>query len=167
MIHNFLSHLRESESPKQYTRYMAAVSYWWSDIDDWQRVKDLDQQKRGNDMILTMRNRSQIRLQFKDRGKDYGDMLLEFRHDWHKGHSTPGWMEYPDYCDFLIYLVPRKIYRLNYKELYLAWTVFKTDWIKNYICKKPAENENHVTWSVFVPFAVLKNSFVTIDTVNL
>lgn len=163
-VHVFSDDLKWSEKPSQYVTYMQAVDYWWSNATEWDRVTDVTQQKKGQDVAVTLPDGREIKLQFKKRRKDYGDICIEYRHDFVSGHQKPGWIETPSDADFLIYCTPIKTYRIEYKSLHESWSINKEEWISEFDLT-PSKNPDYVTRNVGVPIPVLKAAGVNIDIV--
>ena len=165
-IHTFTEDLKWSEKPSQYVTYMQAVDYWWSNATEWDRVMDVAQQKKGQDVVVSLPDGKSVRLQFKKRRKDFGDICIEYRHDFPSGYQKPGWIETPSDADYLIYCVPTKTYRIEYKSLHTAWEANKKQWIARFDLR-PSINPEYSTRNVGVPIPVLKEAGVVIDVVDL
>lgn len=162
-VNDFESDLKWSEMPVQYIQYMQAIVYWWSDIEGWDRITDLLQQKKGKDIILTTKD-GEIKLQFKSRRNDYGDFLIEYMHRYYTGGSSPGWIEKKEEIDYLIYCVPKKLYRIEWNSLVKAWRNNRTEWIAMYGVP-PAANHTYDTYNVCIPWSVLRAEGVVVDEV--
>lgn len=163
VIHDFFKDVAWSESPPQYIRYMQAIVYWWPEIEEWDRITDLVHQKQGKDITISTSDSEQIRLQFKSRRYDYGDCLIEYRHDYHNGNCIPGWIEKESEIDYLIYCTPTWTYRVEWESITDAWDNHKEDWIKLYD-RAPAPNSNYDTRNVAVSWEVLKRVGVELDS---
>lgn len=161
-VHDFQEDLAWSELPEQYIAYMRAIVHWWPDAIGWKRITDIIQQKQGKDVVLELPEDKKVKLQFKARTRDYGDLLIEYRHDLHNGNFVKGWIEKKSDVDFLLYCVPRKVYRVNYQRLYSVWESHKEEWISKYDVT-PAKNLTYNTRNVCVPFYILGDAKIEID----
>jgi hypothetical protein len=161
-VHDFDEDLRWSECPAQYLTYMQAIVYWWPNATGWDRIVDLLQQKQGKDITIELPDGQSVNLQFKSRRSDYGDMCIEYRHDFYRGSNKPGWIETPSNADYLLYCVPKYVYRLDYKQLHTIWLQHKDDWIKLHDLK-PAPNKDYETRNVGVSFEALEREGVEVE----
>jgi hypothetical protein len=152
---DFRTDLINSEKPSNYIVYLTAVSHWWSDALQWDRVVDIEEQKKGKDVVITLSNGKIVVLQFKIRSKDRDDILIEYRHDFSSGYQKPGWIDLPSAADYLIYCMPGKLYRVEYKTLHSFWSLNKKALIEKYSIP-PAKNKDYITRNVAVPVRVLK-----------
>lgn len=165
-IHDFETDLAWSECPAQYVTYMQAVVYWWQDAVGWNRIVDLLQQRKGKDITISLPDGRSVNLQFKSRRSNYGDMCIEYRHDRYDGTQIPGWIEKESDADYLIYCVPEYAYRLDYKSLHSAWSRRRNDWIAQYDIP-PSLNRDYETRNVGVPWVVLEQENVEIDSLHI
>ncbi len=166
MVHDFEKELKWSELPVQYIRYLQAIVYWWPKVEGWDRITDLLQQKQGKDITLSDCDGKQIKLQFKSRRSDFGDFLIEYRHDYFNGGHTPGWIEKDGDIDYLIYCLPKRIFRIEWQSLKSAWDTNKVAWINKYDLP-PASNSKYDTRNIAVCWETLQNAGVKVDEVNL
>jgi hypothetical protein len=165
--YDFWTQLKKSESPRQYVRYLTAIDHWWGEqIDDWTRVQDLLEQKNGNDMTITLSSGKTVNLQLKSREKDYGDILIEYRHDYPSGYTKPGWIERPSDADYLIYCTPKAIYRIHYPQLHAFWHWNKEGLLRELPTKR-ATNRDYVTLNVAIPFPLLRQGGVQVESVSV
>ena len=163
---NFEEDLGWSELPEQWITYLRAVLYWWPDTTNWERVTDLARQRKQRDIGLELASGATLRLQVKRRRKDYGDMCIEYLHQHETGRVRPGWINELAECDYLLYCVPGKVYRMSYPELQAAWRKNQDSWIALYD-SPGSENDGHgdpyLTRFVSVPWGVLQGAGVNIE----
>lgn len=158
-INDFKKDLTWSELPAQYIQYLKAIIHWWPKVNEWDRIIDLVQQKQGKDITITLPDGEIKKLQFKSRRNDYGDFLIEYRHDYYTGNHSPGWIEKESDIDYLIYCSPKRIFRIEWLTLVNAWKNNKIDWIANYDLT-PAENKEYCTRNVGILWNILKEAEV-------
>ncbi len=156
--HAFMSSLDFSQA--------AAVEAWWDAIyqatfpDLLQIVRnraDNVGQRAGFDAMLVLTSGRSLLLDEKTRKLDYGDIALEWKHQWNDQRiPTPGWIEKDLAVDFVAYgcLSTGRVCLLPWQPLRLAWLANRQDWKKTYR-SVPARNKNYVSHSVPVPTDVL------------
>jgi hypothetical protein len=154
IVHDFKKDLEWSELPSQYILYMQAIQYWWPETISWNRITDLEGQKDGKDATIYLPNNKTIKLQFKIRKLDYGDLCIEYRHDYYNGGNSLGWIAKDSDADFLIYCTPKSTYRINYKDLHSTWKKYGNLWIKLFDLP-PAKNKSYDTRNISIDFDVL------------
>lgn len=159
-INDFNKDLAWSENPTQYIQYLKAILNWWPEVTGWDRITDLVQQKKGKDITIILPDGKTKRLQFKFRRRDYGDLLIEYRHDYHIGGYFLGWIEKEGDIDYLIYCSPQRIFRIEWSTL--AWKQNKEDWLANYDLT-PAINKEYDTRNVGIRWNILKEAGVNFE----
>jgi len=165
-FNEFEADLRWSELPKQYVIYMQSIVHWWPNALGWDRITDLIQQKQGKDISIDLPDNKTIKIQFKARRSDYGDICIEYRHDYFSGYEKPGWIELPSSADYLLYCVPENVYRIDYKQLHNKWLLYKNSWISNYDLT-PARNDGYNTRNVGIKFDVLEKAGIEIEKLHI
>jgi len=115
---------------------------------------DIPAQKRGIDRWVQLDNGQILRIEEKERGKWYGDILLEYVSN--DATNAPGWMEKDLNIHYLLYSVPsrRFCYVYPWHMLKRAWDRNKEDWRERF-GTVTACNVGYNTLSVPVPLAVL------------
>lgn len=164
-LNNFDEDLAWSESPEQYAKYLQVIAYWWPTAKKWERTTNILEQKNGKDTIVFLLDR-ELKLQFKTRRVDYGDFLIEYRHDWFNGHRSPGWIEKNDQIDYLFYLVPGKAFRIEWTNLQNVWAINRNEWIEKFDIP-PARNEEYFTRNVAIQWKTLTDAGVIVDGIKL
>lgn len=116
---------------------------------------DMDAQNNGVDAAVFRQGAPPIRIENKERQKWYGDILLEYVHEYEDGHIRPGWIERPLRCDYLAYaiLTTGHVWFLPWLPLRLAWERHKLRWLNSggRYNPTPAQNSGYVTKNVAVP----------------
>lgn len=157
---NFEDDLRWSDDLKQWSFYLKALSYFFPDTLDWQRVLEMLGQRQGKDIVLEQPNDVIYRIQIKARREDWGDFLIEWRHDCHDGTFIPGWMEIytPQNVSHILYTIPSKniAYNVPFAPLHRAWhNGYREIWIGQYDLP-PSPNPDYNTRNCGVPWVELK-----------
>lgn len=111
-------------------------------------------QQHGIDRKLFLGGGKIIGIDEKVRGKDYGDILLEEFSSYET--QTPGWIEKPQWCDYISYAIPcaGKCFLLPFQQLQTAWRRNKEEWKSKYF-RVQAVNKNYTTISWAVPIVVV------------
>jgi hypothetical protein len=161
-VHDFVDDLSWSELPTKYIVYLNSIIHWWPDLTSWERVANLLQQRKGNDIAIELSNGKLVNLQFKSRRKDYGDLCIEYRHDHRNGVSIPGWIEKLSDANYLIYCVPGKVFRIDYPSLHEAWITNRQKWIECFDLP-PSPNRDYETRNVGIRLNILEIAGVKID----
>ena len=159
-VHNFRADLARS--------HRAAQSPLWNDIyglafpDFHSQVieKDLALQRQGVDRLITLTSGRVVKVEEKQRYEEWPDILLEMWSD--KEHRKKGWAAKPSVSDYLLYIFnpSHRCYLYPFDELLRVTRVNAEDWLGAYGWKK-SPNIGYETWSIPVPFHVLKNSIPT------
>ena len=92
-------------------------------------------QYQCSDRSLDLDNGQRITIEEKTRFKsNEDDFLLEYEVLPKKGSPTPGWIEKPLQCDYLVIHEAdvRKTYLFPFRFLQLAWFKNKSEWISKY-----------------------------------
>lgn len=118
---------------------------------------DVASQRMGIDRVVFLANSRTIHIDEKKRGKEYGDILLEYVSVDTTG--APGWIEKDLAIDFLAYaFIPSgRCYLFSWPLLRLAWQNNKERWKTIY---RPviARNNGYKTFSLPVPIPELQRS---------
>lgn len=169
-IHNFQEDLEWSEVPAQYVNYMRSINHFWPKAKGWDRILDLLKQKKGNDVVISLPDGSEVRIQFKSRRAQYNDLCIEFRHDYYNGYVHPGWIEIPSEADYLLYLVPAGnsgpacVCKIDYRSLHAAWEENKEEWLQSSRFFHPdAHNDQYITRNIAIPWDILLSAGVIVD----
>jgi len=107
-------------------------------------------QHAGIDRSVILMTGKQIFIDEKVRGKDYGDILLEYISNDKTG--ALGWVCKPLLADYIAYLIPSSgmCHMLPVIQLQIAWERNKGDWRKKYK-NIIAKNKGYGTHSCCVP----------------
>jgi hypothetical protein len=164
--HDFQFDLAWSEDMNQYAFYFLVLKYFYPWVANWDKVKNLIEQKKGNDIILEGSGKI-LNVQMKARRMDYGDIAIEYKHIFNDGKEKLGWVESITIANEIIYcIIPSgRAYKIPMKELQQAWVTNKNDWIKLYDLK-PARNEDYVTCNCGIPIEILIAADINIETVQ-
>ena len=116
---------------------------------------DVASQRMGIDRVIFLANGQTIQIDEKKRGKEYGDILLEYISVDTTG--APGWIEKDLAIDFLAYafISSRRCYLFSWPLLRLAWQANRDRWKAAY---RPviARNRGYRTFSIPVPIPELQ-----------
>jgi hypothetical protein len=161
MTHNFYNDLLFEKRSK--AKYEKAIKKFFPSVLTWVEITDLAEQKKGIDYLVKLPGEL-VKVQFKIRKKNYGDLLVEWKSiNNNTSASTAGWIEADDQQeDILIYIVPNHFYCLDYKKLHNSWLVNKDSWINSYKLP-PASNPNYQTFNVGIPIEILTSSSLIIS----
>jgi hypothetical protein len=144
-------------------KYEKAIKKFFPSVLTWVEITDLAEQKKGIDYLVKLPGEL-VKVQFKIRKKNYGDLLVEWKSiNNNTSASTAGWIEADDQEeDVLIYIVPKKIFEIDYKKLHKAWQENKEEWIKKY--KLPAaHNYSYDTYNLGLPIEILSSASLIIS----
>ena len=93
-------------------------------------------QQQGIDRALELSNGSRITIEEKIRksGPERADFLIEFENIGKNGNKTPGWVEKPLTCDYLMfhYKDSQESYLFPWPLMQQAWWQNKAAWLKKY-----------------------------------
>lgn len=122
-------------------------------------------QRGGVDRQIILKSGKVISVDEKVRGKDYGDILLEYWSD--EGRKTKGWVAKDLACDYIAYaIIPSsRCYLLPFPTLRRAWFENRIEWVRNHR-EVRAENMGYVTVSVAVPVNTLMDSIKNSMLIN-
>jgi len=116
---------------------------------------DVASQRMGIDRVIFLANGRTIQIDEKKRGKEYGDILLEYISVDTTG--APGWIEKDLAIDFLAYaFIPSgRCYLFSWPLLRLAWQTNRERWKALY---RPviARNQRYKTFSLPIPIPELQ-----------
>lgn len=162
--HNFEEDLQWSDDLKQWSFYLNALAHFFPDTLNWQRVLEMLGQREGKDIVLEQPEDTVYRIQIKARRRDWGDFLIEWRHDRSAGGFKPGWMETytPQNVSYILYTVPPEFlaYLVDFESLYVAWSDgCKETWIELFDLT-PSPNPDYVTRNCGVPWCRLEEAGV-------
>jgi hypothetical protein len=119
---------------------------------------DVASQRMGIDRVVLLANGKTLYIDEKKRGKEYGDILLEYVSVDRTG--APGWIEKDMSIDFLAYaFIPTgRCYLFSWPLLRRAWELNGDGWKERYSPPIRARNRDYDTLSVAVPIPVLQRA---------
>jgi hypothetical protein len=112
-------------------------------------------QGQGIDRVIQLASGATLRIEEKEREKDYGDILLEYEHS----DGVAGWIEAPLTVDYLAYaFIPSgRVYLFPWELLRKAWRDNKNEWKRDYRTVK-GNNGRYESYSIAVPVNLLLNA---------
>ena len=118
-------------------------------------VEDRALQRQGVDRLVTLTTGAVVKIEEKQRNKDYDDILLEIWSDAEK--RKKGWAVKPSASDFLMYVFnpSHRCYLLPFGVLRRATVANAREWRDAYGWRD-AKNERYTTRSIPVPIPVLQ-----------
>lgn len=163
-IHNFEEDSQWADQLGQWAFYLETLQYFFPDTLDWKRVLDILEQRKGRDVHLLLEDGSNVKIQIKSRRKFYGDICIEYAHEFENGFVKPGWIEEYKDVDFIIYVIKsaKKAYKISFPTLKFAWGLNREDWVELYDLP-PAKNPGYNTRNAAVPITVLESNGVVIE----
>jgi hypothetical protein len=158
-INYFEEDLAWSEEMGRWSFYLKVLHYFFPGAKEWKRVLGLLAQKKGRDLYI-----DEYKIQIKARRVFYGDICIEWRHDWFNGNFGRGWIDVYEDVDYIIYIIESVTlaYKIDFQTLKIAWENNKQDWIEKYDLK-PARNLKYDTRNCGVPISVLIDAGVIIE----
>lgn len=156
MSHNFNERLAWSEQASTEPFWDAVYRKAFPNlVNHMQCTGDTVSQRHGIDRVLHLSNGKTLYVDEKKRGKDYGDILLEYVSV--DKTSAPGWMEKDLLIDYLAYafMPTKRCYLFPWPILRRAWLHYKPQWLAKYR-QVEALNNGYKTLSVAVPIKVIQ-----------
>ena len=156
-VHNFQADLSRS--------HRAAQSPLWEDIyrlafpefHSLAFVEDRALQRQGVDRLITLSSGRVVKVEEKQRNREYQDILLEIWSVWQQ--RKEGWAVKPSVSDYLLYVFnpSHRCYLLPFDDLRRVTRANAKDWHAAYGWRD-AKNEGYTTRSIPVPIRVLENA---------
>lgn len=155
-VHEFSKDLKKSHETSQDSLFETCYRTLFGDefLAMHSHNNDGKHQQTGLDRSVILKSGKCLWIEEKVRDKDYPDILLEFYSNF--GAKTPGWIEKPLNCDFIVYAKKpsRKMYIFPTVIIQMAWKKHKNEWIEKY-GEKSAFNTTYRTVNCPVPEDVL------------
>jgi hypothetical protein len=134
--------------------------------DIWQgQIKDIEymdyethkeEQLKGIDKKLILKNGKAVTIDEKCRRENYNDFFIELVSN--TKTKKLGWLYYST-CDYIVYYVEpiRKAYLLPFELLKMAWIENKVEWKKKYPIRQ-CLNKGYISKGICIPTSILLDS---------
>lgn len=158
IVHDFTERLQWSEKQGDEPFWNAVYSKAFSNLVNHMTCSgDTLSQRQGIDRVVHLASGQTLYIDEKKRGKDYGDILLEYVSVDKTG--APGWMEKDLNIDYLAYafMPSKRCYLFPWLPLRRAWNNYKEEW-KSLYPRIDGKNKNYTTYSVAVPIKVVRDA---------
>lgn len=147
-VYNFNASLKKSQSDQDLTFWKTLYVDWFGEgITIIKHPEHGVHQKEGIDRSIVLPNSRQFLIEEKVDWYETGNMFLEYWSSY--DDRSPGWIEKPLRCDYLVYAFPKcgQAFLFDFLQLRKTWFANKNEFIRKYGEKRVYNDKGRCKWT--------------------